>query len=792
MYEARFISEHEYSKSTETPNKVYLKRKISSMQSRLDLSSTKLKSTEGQLTSARKKIKMLLQSKRRLAKRQGHLQSIISALRKENLMSNDSLDVLEKSAGGLKELFDRLASKRKGLSMPRQYSAELRSFALTLHFYSPAAYRYVRKVFETCLPHPRTVEKWYFSVDASPGFTEPVFKALEAKAAASSKPLVCSLLMDEMAIRQQLDYTGQFMGYIDMGTETDDDSLPLAKEALVFMIVGLNDAFKVPVGYFLINGLGGKEKANLVEQLIKKLHDIKVTIVSLTFDGAAANFSMCANLGCALTNMNINSVPKFAHPVTKQPIFIFPDPCHMIKLVRNTLGDKKLLKDRDGNMINYTYLKELVKVQNEEGLHLSNKLKLAHLQYFKKKMNVKLAVQLLSESVATSLEYCASEGLKGFQGCEGTIKFIRMFNNLFDVFNSRNLRSYGFKAPISLNNIASFTAFLNDAKCYIFGLKEICMPVEKLILKSNRKTGFLGFIICINSLLGLIDFLTTELSFNFLCTYRLSQDHLELFFGKIRRMGCCNNNPSATQFRSAYRKLIINNQIEDIISGNCLSLQDIPILTVSSSVSRDSVSIINETCNEFRFLNSEDIEPVPEGDYWFFPDFSKLSEPSQHIVSYIAGFVVFKLRNLLKCDACISSLESSNYSHHHRLINFKTRGKLLYPSDDVFKICFQCEVFFRKLVLQFKHDVMENVVATKVINAVLKSFVNVPIFTCLVEHMFQCEPQNNHVIILIKAICEKYLKVRYAYASRKFSMEVKSRVAYSRQKYNKLILFAGL
>jgi len=50
---------------------------------------------------------------------------------------------------------------------------------------------------------------------------------------------------------------------MDMGTGLDDDSMPVAKEALKFMVVGVNDSFKVPAGYFLIGDLGGTEKANL-------------------------------------------------------------------------------------------------------------------------------------------------------------------------------------------------------------------------------------------------------------------------------------------------------------------------------------------------------------------------------------------------------------------------------------------------------------------------------------------------------------------------------------------------
>lgn len=68
--------------------------------------------------------------------------------------------------------------------------------------------------------------------------------------------------------------------YIDMGT-TDNDSLPVAKESLVFMVVTVNDNFKLPVGYFLMNGLGALERRNLVKQCLSKLIDVGVDAISL-------------------------------------------------------------------------------------------------------------------------------------------------------------------------------------------------------------------------------------------------------------------------------------------------------------------------------------------------------------------------------------------------------------------------------------------------------------------------------------------------------------------------------
>ena len=60
-------------------------------------------------------------------------------------------------------------------------------------------------------------------------------------------------MMDEVAIRKQLDFDAaadRFVGYVDMGVAVQDMAgLPLANEALVFMIVSLTEHSKLPVSY---------------------------------------------------------------------------------------------------------------------------------------------------------------------------------------------------------------------------------------------------------------------------------------------------------------------------------------------------------------------------------------------------------------------------------------------------------------------------------------------------------------------------------------------------------------
>ena len=375
-----------------------------------------------------------------------------------------------------------------------------------------------------------------------------------------------------------------------MGTELDDDSLPAAKEALVFMVVSVKSSWKLPVGYFLIDGLSGQERKNVVLDCIERLFSVGVLVVSLPHDGCSANLSMLQLLGINLKNVyEIQSY--FKHPVNDSKVHVFLDPCHMLKLVRNTLADKGSIFS-EGHMIRWDFILSLHKLQESEGLHLGNKLRGSHISWFRKKMNVKLAAQTLSDSVATSLEFCLEEEFPEFKGCEATIKFIKVFNKLFDVLNSRNLLAFGFKAPMTCNNYLPIFQFLSTAESYILSLHQSnCGP---LIVSGNRKTGFLGFLLCIQSLKSFFQesVLSNQYSLKFIMTYKFSQDHLELFFGKIRSMGGCNNNPTARQFKSAYKKILTHNDIQDVVSGNCLALETTPILTATNRILNNDVNTV--------------------------------------------------------------------------------------------------------------------------------------------------------------------------------------------------------
>ena len=118
----------------------------------------------------------------------------------------------------------------------------------------------------------------------------------------------------------------------------------IAKEALVFLLVGVNKTWKIPIGYFLIDKITGEQKYNLVSQCLKIVHETGIKIICITCDGAGSNIVMAKKLGCKLSDVN-SLQTYFCHPITAEPVYFMLDPCHMVKLVRNTLGDFQCLRN---------------------------------------------------------------------------------------------------------------------------------------------------------------------------------------------------------------------------------------------------------------------------------------------------------------------------------------------------------------------------------------------------------------------------------------------------------------
>ena len=132
-----------------------------------------------------------------------------------------------------------------------------------------------------------------------------------------------------------------------------------------------------------------------------------------------------------------------------------PDPPHMLKLARNALSDYQVFIAGNGEKIQWRFIESLHFEQEKEGAKFGNKLSTRHILYHRCKMNVKLAAQTFSSSVAVALELLRNKGHLAFQGCEETIKFILRFRDLIAMIFFRGKH-------FSLTGSSKFIFFLRN------------------------------------------------------------------------------------------------------------------------------------------------------------------------------------------------------------------------------------------------------------------------------------------------------------------------------------------
>lgn len=780
----RTVSSYVYRDISPEPSTSMNRQVISPRKKKLISKCSKLKK---KVEDKQRTIKNLRAKTKRIYKKLITLETVVKELHNRPGLKDHINDIsIACSNETLKILIDRVNDKRKGkLSTTTKYDEELKKFALTLHFYSPKAYNYIREKFDLCLPHLNTLKTWYNKVDCEPGFTSESFNTI--KEMGKKSKLFVNLTFDEMSIREYTEWVGnKHYGFVNFGNDMHGDDVEIAKEVLVFMVVAVNGYWKLPVGYFPSRGFTASQKANLLKLCLDYLSQCNCEVMAITFDGLSSNLNMAKILGA---NLNVEPYKSYFRHKGKK-YYIMLDCCHLLKLIRNLFADKKILIDAQGGKIDFEFLEQLNIIQFEEGLHLANKITFRHIYFHKQIMKVRLAAQLLSRSVATALEYCEKYlGLPQFKHVAATVSFLKHVNDIFDIFNFRNLCNIGFKKPLSKNNNIEIFDKLDEVYEYFSKLK---FEDGTLIINSKRRLGFAGFLMNIITLKWLyVDYIEKGLLI-FLPLYKFSQDHLETFFSAVRSKGGFNNNPTIRNFASAYRRLLCHNEIKISESGNCLELEKITILSPNqmSTVDRINTSLVyNKITKEFTAENSILTPEMMDYDNDFvLPNFNEnLSTFTKTVVEYVAGFVVKKIIKSINCEVCIESLLGSPTVDS--LIGQKDFSDYLkfltYPSEDVFYVCLKCETYFREN-LKMKFNITKKNFE-KIVLRVLLDLTSDSLFLNLNNHIADQEPINSHRYLIIKYIVEVYFDVRLKYESKLKNMSRES----LRNYLNKIVLFSG-
>ena len=451
----------------------------------------------------------------------------------------------------------------------------------------------------------------------------------------------------------------------------------------------------------------------------------------------------------------------------------------MLKLARNAFGDKEVFYTDGGATISWRYIKELYNVQTADVLHIGNKLKNKHIHSHNQKMKVAIAAQTLSHSVAAGIMYLRSLKLEQFENSEHTAEFILKINNMFDILNTRSKFGKQYKSPIKLDNLTELEKELHDTISY---LKELKGADGTKLIDGPRKTFIVGFAVSTKSIIALAKQLLNRNhnKFEYVLTYRFSQDQLEMFFSKIRSRLGWNNNPNALQFKWALRALLQKNQISAPQTANC------------SVIDEDKMN------QEMEHLDSKIVDYLNCSPIW-----------RDDVLAYIGGYVVKKITTSIKCPECAVALvveDNDNQaalpdhiycqssSPKSSLISYKSYGKLTTPSPSAIKVITVADRMLRQMLGKWssltsqakatlQRDVLQEVK--------LSSFVSLQQHSCE-THVFDEHFRDDHITTIIKRIMDLYAKIFLHRFGKFYSKRVvRGGKASKRPKLTRLVLFGN-
>ena len=694
-------------------------------------------------------------------------------------------------------LFENKVRNQDLVGKAKRFSCEVKKFSATINYLSPRAYKFIRSCLD--LPTQRSLRYWSSSVQCNPGFFLDVLKELKQAIRKDRMKKDLVLIIDGMHIKKGIAYktsTEQYEGLCDYGPDfevPEQMKTVEAAEGLVFLVNSLRSRYKVPISYFLISGIKSQMLAKMIKHALHLLfaHDSLVKII--TNDGAPTNISAMCLLGCKWDEDEVDGFLSVEH-TQGHTVYWALDACHLLKLARNAVGDLQVMYDGEGNKISWHLIDLLNEVQKREGLVLGNKLGQKHINYKKNCMKVSLAGQTLSNSVADAITYCHQCKEPGFCDIKGTVQFIKIINDIFDMLNSKSRFGKGTKRPLKKkwmvywkNDVKMFTEYLN-------GLKDSAGQSMK---SHGKKTFVRGMMLALKTLDALATDLLTRDSdpYAYFLSFKMSQDALETLFRCIRSRCGCNNNPTAQQFRFNLRSILLQNSIQSSEYGNVLEFEESATVSVfrlkqpAKTQQQQPDSIIWDDPNKLSdFLNK--IQSM------------ELSNIQENVLGHVGGYVARNIIQKVDCVFCCEALlqnpseNPSSYSFFQLLVN-KQRGGLLVPSHTVLNIMRSAEKAFRVAISETKSKITsDSHLALKLHRLILEyqgsSRIQFPNFG---DHDLDMASSDKdlHSTQLTKLVIKEYVRIRLkTYGKRFHESVIKSNVLGKRQKLNKSIIFQNL
>ncbi|XP_050032440.1 uncharacterized protein [Dermacentor andersoni] len=626
------------------------------------------------------------------------------------------------------------------------WSEETTRRCVVLRHLSTKAYEHIRGEMLLKLPDRKTLTNYIGTTSGETGFSKLVETRLICEAENFDKPQskVCSLIVDEMRVKQKLQYNKQrdcFVGQVDIGVEEQNGELVLANSLLCFVISGLTTKFRIPVAYYFTKGLTGPQLHKLLIFVMQKVEACGFRIVRLVTDNHKVNVNCMKLLGNGLLTYRIE------HPCDRSRIlFISFDPCHVLKNVRSQFLSRDIGPKGE---ISASHIKDLYELQKGLSVKPVRFLSRKHVYPSNiEKMNVARAVQLMSPSVTAALEHLKDQAghtcALSFSAAGPTITFMKNVYRWFVLHDVSNTTQH------IRHNFSDGRQFDDSADPRLEWL-EVTFPMylETLKKRSGHAREFLtaetyeAILLTTYSTVACVRYLLTEEKFSFVLTRKFNSDPIESLFGSLRMSSGCNDMLDVRAALSGLEKLLktgiaVSNAASNIAHKECGAMSGHILSSMPPLPS--TVQAVPKLSRARLALQRLNTTILPQ----------QLSSLQISATAYVGGYIARVVGEHIDCENCVT-LCTKPVSNQplFQLTRSQDRGGLLYPSDQLLFVL-DCLRDFADRALQ-EHQTLQKPLTTLVEYAV-PALCSSKLLKC------KSNDSNEHRLKLMNLISVRFLR----------------------------------
>lgn len=668
--------------------------------------------------------------------------------------------ILKKCSQELLETFSTMPLNFK--ASQGLYTSEQLEIALTLYLFVPRAYAHLQEM-QITLPCPKTLQSWLCHTDGSPGFLEQIFSLLHEKVKGEhgSQFNSCSLLMECIPLRKGMhwdDSSGKLSGYVDYGFKLNSslgDNQAIACQVLVLMAVGITGHWKLPLGYFFLDGQPLDVLGEIVKNAFLLLDRIGVSAIALVLDGLTADHKLLELLGGCVTPGKLKCT--FPHPSgSGEEVFAFFDVHHLLLLTKNTLAQNKDVHIPNHGIASWEHIIRLKKILDEPSPCSVTKLNTKQL-FHRQKVKMQISTEPITASVANTLQILRNGKTLGFLESEGTEVFIKLFDLLFQIFSSQNLYAKGYRAVMTLQQFSFIRGFLDFAEKTLGAMKN---SAGEKIIETKNNLFIVGFLLNIQSLRQICEqFLVTE-KLKHLLMFKFQHFHLKSFVSCLQSYSKYHDALlTAHQFQANFKDVLEISVGKVTFLMDIFSHRDTNLVSITNSMDHRNSHIITfidkQLSTDFRASGFQ------------MKNLLKLSSLVDDVIVFWARKMLLRLAKSLKCLDCletcvdkVSVVSGQIMIMNSGLLQLQGNWGLVAPSLDFLTILRTIRTVLNAILTESGSvdngtEDKRKQIEMKVLETVRPSF-----FVRNAEHMLEtASGLDNHLFALIRLICKEYLSL---------------------------------